>query len=158
MKTIRFAVAALGFSFISVASWAQNTAPAFTAYLGVKDALVSTDAAKAKMQATTLADALNKVDAAKLSASDKKALAMAKNHAAAISKTTDVDNQREEFDMLSSSMITLTKSTKPAKAYVLFCPMAAGGKGASWISDKSEVRNPYFGQKMLKCGSVKEEI
>ena len=124
----------------------------------MKDALVATDAAKAKTGATSLVGALNKVDGAKLSAADKKSLAMAKSHATAISKTADVADQREHFEMLSSSMISLAKATKPAKAYVQFCPMAAEGKGASWLSDKKEVRNPYYGDKMLKCGSVKEEI
>ena len=97
-------------------------------------------------------------DAAKLSANDKKALATAKTKATAISKTNDVDTQRAAFEGLSTSMIALAKATKPAKAYVQFCPMAAEGKGASWLSDKREVRNPYYGDKMLKCGSVKEEI
>lgn len=158
MKIIRLVIAALSFSLFSVAALAQNTAPALSAYYGVKDALVATDAAKAKTGAATLIAALKKVDAAKLQTADKKALAMAKTHAAAISTSTDVDVQRDQFDMLSASMISLTKATKPGKAYVQFCPMAAGGKGASWLSDKREVRNPYYGDKMLKCGSVKEEI
>lgn len=151
-------MASLSLSLFSLATFAQTTAPALTAYLGVKDALVATDAAKAKNEATTLASALRNVDASRLSTADKKALLMAKTHATAISKTTNVDAQREQFEMLSTSMISLTKATKPAKAYVQYCPMAAGGKGASWLSDKKEVRNPYYGNKMLKCGSVKEEI
>ena len=156
--TARFAVTALGLSLFSFAAFAQSTAPALTAYYRVKDALVATDAAKAKIQATTLSSALGTVDAAKLAAADKKALTMAQTHAAAISKTGDVEDQREHFEMLSTSMIALAKATKPAKAYVQFCPMAGGGKGASWLSDKKEVRNPYYGDKMLKCGSVKEEL
>ena len=155
---LRFAVTALGLSLFSLAASAQSAAPVLTAYYGVKDALVATDAAKAKMQAMTLSSALTRLDATKLSTADKKALAMAKTHAAAIGKTTDVDTQREQFEGLSTSMISLAKATKPAKAYVQFCPMAAEGKGASWLSDKKEVRNPYYGDKMLKCGSVKEEI
>lgn len=157
-STLRFAVATLGLSLFSLAVSAQSAAPVLTAYYGVKDALVATDAAKAKTQAMTLSSALIKLDATKLSTADKKALAMARTHAAAIGKTTDVETQREQFEMLSTSMITLAKATKPAKAYVQFCPMAAEGKGASWLSDKKEVRNPYYGDKMLKCGSVKEEI
>lgn len=39
-------------------------------------------------------------------------------------------------------------------AVVQFCPM----KNASWLSDSKEVCNPYYGDKMLTCGSVKEEI
>jgi hypothetical protein len=124
----------------------------------VKDALVSTDAAKAKTSAAELVAALGQVNAANLSATDKKAMATAKTKAADISKSTDVDVQREAFEGLSTSMIALAKATKPAKTYVQYCPMAAEGKGASWLSDKREVRNPYYGDKMLKCGSVKEEI
>ncbi|MGF7219128.1 hypothetical protein GGR92_005310 [Spirosoma lacussanchae] len=158
MKTIRLTVATLGLSLFSLVASAQTTTPALTAYYNVKDALVATDGAKAKAGATALVAALGKVDAAKLSATDKNALTTAKTKATVISKSTDVDAQREAFEGLSMGMIALAKATKPAKTYVQFCPMAAEGKGASWLSDKREVRNPYYGDKMLKCGSVKEEI
>lgn len=154
----RFVVAVLGLSLFSLTVSAQSATSALTAYYGVKDALVATDVAKAKAQAVTLSSALTKLNSAKLSTVDKKALAMAKTHATAIGKTNDVDDQREHFGMLSTGMIALAKATKSAKAYVQFCPMAANGNGASWLSDKKEVRNPYYGDKMLKCGSVKEEI
>lgn len=163
MKTIRLIIAAVTLSLGSFVASAQTTAPALTAYYNVKDALVATDAAKAKTSAAELVAALGKVNAANLSATDKKALAAAKTKAAAISKSADVDVQRDAFEGLSMGIITLAKATKPAKrgaapTYVQFCPMAAAGKGASWLSDKREVRNPYYGDKMLKCGSVKEEI
>lgn len=158
MKTIRLAIAVLSLSLNALVASAQTTAPALTAYYQVKDALVATDAAKAKTSAAALVAALDKVDAAKLTATDKKALATAKTNALAIGKSTSVDAQRKQFDGLSSGMIALAKATKPAKTYVQFCPMAAEGKGAFWLSDKREVRNPYYGDKMLKCGSVKEEI
>jgi hypothetical protein len=31
-------------------------------------------------------------------------------------------------------------------------------KGAMWISEMKEVKNPYFGAKMLTCGTVEEVI
>ena len=31
-------------------------------------------------------------------------------------------------------------------------------KGAYWISDTKEVKNPYYGASMLECGVVEEEI
>ncbi len=173
MKLIRVFAPALSILFFTLTACvqrgpAQTTAPALTAYYSVKDALVATDAAKAKTGATALVSALSKVNAANLSATTKKALATAKLKATAISKSTDVAGQREQFEELSLSMITLAKATKPAKrmarsgvpapTFVQFCPMAANGQGASWLSDKKEVRNPYYGDKMLKCGSVKEEI
>ena len=157
MKTIRLTLAVLGLSLFSLAASAQS-APSLTAYYGVKDALVATDAANTKTAATVLVSALSAVKTTKLSAADKKALAAAKANALAISKTADIDAQREQFESLSTSMIALAKATKPAKAYVQFCPMAADGKGAFWLSGQKEIKNPYYGSKMLKCGSVKEEI
>ncbi len=153
MKTIRFSLAALALTLLSVVSYAQ-TAPALTAYYGVKDALVKTDAAKAKICATALVAALNNVDTAKLPATDQKALTTAKTTATAISKTTDVAAQRKQFETLSANMITLVKATRPAKSYVQYCPMVK----ASWLSDSKDVKNPYYGDKMLTCGLVKEEI
>ncbi len=40
------------------------------------------------------------------------------------------------------------------KIYVYYCPMV----DASWLQKEEGTRNPYYGAKMLKCGSVREEI
>ena len=158
MKTLRVTFAAIGLSLLAFAATAQNTQPLLTAYYEVKDALVATNAAKAKASAADLLAAIGKVEVAKLSAADKKALASAKTEATHIGESTDVEHQREHFEGLSKAVIQLSKSTKPAKTYVQFCPMAAEGKGAYWLSDKKAVRNPYYGAKMLTCGKVTEEI
>jgi hypothetical protein len=42
--------------------------------------------------------------------------------------------------------------------YKQHCPMAFNNTGASWFSDLPEIRNPYFGNKMLKCGEVEKTI
>ena len=42
--------------------------------------------------------------------------------------------------------------------HAIFCPMAFDGKGAYWITESREIRNPYFGEKMLNCGEVKEKL
>ena len=162
MKTIRLTLAALALSLFSLAASAQS-ANALTAYYEVKDALVATDAAAAKTAATALVSALRAMKTAGLSAADKKAHAAARSTALAINKTADIDAQREQFESLSTSMIALAKATKPTKreapsTFVQFCPMAADGKGAFWLSGQKEIKNPYYGSKMLKCGSVKEEI
>ncbi|RCR67110.1 MULTISPECIES: DUF3347 domain-containing protein [Larkinella] len=154
MKTMRMIIAAIGLSLFGQAASAQATKPALIAYLSVKDALVATDGDKAKAKAEELVSAFNKVAASALSATDQKALTAAKASAASISKTSEIEVQREQFETLSKNMIVLAKSTKPGKAYVQFCPM----KDASWLSDKKEVANPYYGSKMLKCGKVTDEI
>ena len=167
MTITRF-ILAFCLSGLFLTAAAQTTTPALLAYYQVKDALVATDAPRTQTQATVLVSALGQVKANKLSASGKKALSTATKTATAIGQATDIDEQRAQFVTLSASLITLAKATKPAKrrartggpgpTYVQFCPMAADGKGASWLSENIEVRNPYYGSKMLKCGSVKEKI
>ena len=36
--------------------------------------------------------------------------------------------------------------------------MANDNNGADWLSSEEEIRNPYFGDKMLTCGLVKTTI
>jgi len=31
-------------------------------------------------------------------------------------------------------------------------------KGAMWLSETDEIKNPFYGSKMLKCGKVQEKI
>ena len=38
--------------------------------------------------------------------------------------------------------------------YIQHCPMADNNKGADWLSLNKAIKNPYFGDKMLHCGSV----
>jgi len=32
------------------------------------------------------------------------------------------------------------------------------GKGANWLSKESSIKNPYYGSKMMRCGSTVETI
>ena len=36
--------------------------------------------------------------------------------------------------------------------------MAFNNRGADWLSNEAQIRNPYFGDKMMKCGSVTGKI
>lgn len=42
--------------------------------------------------------------------------------------------------------------------YHTFCPMAFREKGAFWLSNHPEIKNPYFGAKMIECGEVIDTI
>ena len=42
--------------------------------------------------------------------------------------------------------------------YKDFCPMYNDNKGAIWLSESKEIKNPYFGKSMSTCGTVKEEL
>jgi hypothetical protein len=36
--------------------------------------------------------------------------------------------------------------------------MAFDNKGAHWLSNNPEIKNPYFGKKMLECGEVTDTL
>ncbi|HQW84517.1 MAG TPA: DUF3347 domain-containing protein [Ferruginibacter sp.] len=71
-----------------------------------------------------------------------------------------IAHQREHFVMFSKDIADLVKTfgNGGQTLYKDFCPMANDGKGATWISELKEIKNPYFGKAMQTCGSVKETI
>jgi len=72
---------------------------------------------------------------------------------------SDVEEQRNYLDRLSTSLFTMLKAADiQTEAYLQHCPMAFDNQGAYWVSNQEEIRNPYYGDKMLKCGSVKEAL
>lgn len=74
--------------------------------------------------------------------------------------TTDLERQRGFFVTFSTEVIALLSKhyLSEGQYYIQYCPMAKEGQGASWISDSREVRNPYFGDKMLHCGSIQQTV
>jgi hypothetical protein len=77
-----------------------------------------------------------------------------------IAASSDLKVQREVFSSLSNEMTKLVKGGKlsAGSLYLEYCPMANNNTGAYWISNEKEIKNPYFGDMMLRCGSVKETI
>ena len=76
-----------------------------------------------------------------------------------INSTNKLENQRAAFVSLSENMYQLAKSIEVENPiYYQHCPMANDGKGANWLSKEKEVKNPYYGAKMLNCGKVVETI
>lgn len=123
------------------------------AYLELKDALVQTDGAKAQEAATNLVNAIEGEE-------HEEIVGKIKTSAKHISETTETDVQRTHFNSLSNNVYSLMKASKAnnRKIYKQFCPMAMNNKGAYWLSAEEEVNNPYFGDMMLHCGSVKEVL
>ena len=77
-----------------------------------------------------------------------------------ISQAGDLEIARSAFKPLSDQMVVLARTFGPfdAAIFVQHCPMADDNIGADWLSLDKVIRNPYFGDKMLKCGSVTETI
>lgn len=73
--------------------------------------------------------------------------------------TGNIKHQREYFDMISKAIYSLIKTFAAGQQiYVNYCPMYNDHKGAIWLSETNEIRNPYFGSAMLTCGNVTEII
>ena len=129
-------------------------------YFMLKDALVADNTKMAAQAGSKLAASLKAFDKSSYTVGQKEELTdiieVAIEHAEHIAKS-DIGHQREHFKSLSkdiSDMIAIT-GTK-GTLYEQFCPMYDGG--STWLSTSNEVRNPFYGSKMLKCGKVQKTI
>ncbi|ELR73106.1 MerP [Fulvivirga imtechensis AK7] len=123
-----------------------------SSYLEVKDALVATEADQAKEGAKKMLAALE-------GAEGSRAVSGLKEDARHIVDTDEMEYIREHFDQMSQNIYALAKAKNTGMTlYKQHCPMAFDNQGAYWLSSSKEIRNPYFGDKMLKCGAVKETI
>ncbi len=121
----------------------------FEQYLQVEAGLVNTDPIKTAAEASKL----------ELLFKEQNVDAATQNAVASISGSEDIKIQRENFEALSKGIETMLQGTlKSGMLYKQFCPMAFNNKGAYWISSSREILNPYYGDKMLKCGRVDAEI
>jgi Cu(I)/Ag(I) efflux system membrane fusion protein len=133
------------------------------AYLATKDALVATDAAQTDQKTGELLTALGQVDATSLPADagekwteHRKIMERA---ATSMQAAGNVEAKRTSFEDLSKAAYALVNDFGAGTTlYKEYCPMAFNDKGAFWLSAKSEIKNPYFGDKMLECGEVQEVL
>ena len=133
-------------------------------YLKLKNALTKDDAKTAAAAGNAIAANLAGLDANSLPVAQKNAYTEiaddAKEHSEHIGANAGkIEHQREHFATLSKDVNDLIKTFgAEQKLYQDFCPMYNNKKGAIWISETKEITNPYYGSKMLTCGSVKKEL
>ncbi len=135
----------------------------FDNYFSLKDALVNTDAGTSSAKAASLVKAIQNVEMGKLSNEEHtvwmKVLKDLTMQAEKITTTKDIEKQRGIFALLSENIYDLTKVSKQSETlYYQHCPMFNNGKGANWLSKEESIKNPFYGSKMLTCGSVQETI
>jgi membrane fusion protein, copper/silver efflux system len=133
-------------------------------YFILKNELVGSKHANVKKEAEKMLTMLQSIDSGNL---EKEALKVwiekekaIRSYAGQIAKEVNIEIQRKHFDLLSKTIIEVaeTYSAVTSSVYVDYCPMAIGDKGAYWLSEFKEIRNPYFGESMLECGEVKRVI
>lgn len=133
-------------------------------YLDLKNALVKENGANAATAAKAMVAFFAQFDISALTEKQKKSYTDiaddAKEMAEHIGANPDkLEHQREHFDMLSQDMVDLVKLFGAGQTlYVDHCPMYNDKKGANWLSETKEIKNPYMGTAMATCGSVKEQL
>jgi hypothetical protein len=119
-------------------------------YIHLTTALINEDMAEAKLAANAIEAGTNDIAGGSGIATV----------ASKITAASNIEAQRAAYATMSNEMAELIKKEglSSGKLYLAFCPMAFNDKGATWISGSKEIHNPYFGEKMLTCGEVKETI
>jgi len=147
---------------VAVAGFSQpvNTSRITNAYYGIQEALANDNSEKAATEAGELARLVKSFPADQLKGAQLKVWnrnkEMILQSSVKICLANNLTDQRSSLNELSESLFALLKEfdQREGEIYYMYCPM----KKAYWISDKNEIRNPYYGKKMLTCGSVKETL
>ena len=128
------------------------------AYARLSDALAADDLEQARKHVSEMTAALEKIDMKLLQGEAHQAwmhlLGEMKPILQRMKTAPDIDALREAFSPLSDVMANAIRmfGIDPAlTVYQLHCPMALGDRGADWLQADRDVRNPYFGSKMLRC-------
>jgi hypothetical protein len=133
-------------------------------YLQLKNALTKDNSNDAATAGKTLSDGFAKLDQSVLTPTQKKSYTDIADDAKEMAEHIGISagklpHQREHFDMLSKDMLDLVKLFGAGQPlFVDHCPMYNNNKGADWLSEAKDIKNPYLGTKMSTCGAVKEEL
>lgn len=128
--------------------FAQDTDKLLSKYIVVKDALVSSDI---KTSSKATADFIEAIKADKDFIQKADLLKAAET----MNKSNDIEKQRAALEKVSILVWEVIKQAGSLSqdVYYQYCPM----KKAYWLSNESAIKNPYYGSKMLTCGSVKDK-
>ena len=138
-------------------------------YYALRDALVASDTAAANKATAILIQSADELKLDELKAIDTNNIIIptAQTYTGGISSEgkgllgeSNIENKRKAFQMISGNLFDLTRTVRfsKEKVYLLHCPMAFNDAGADWLSSSTEIKNPYFGSKMLTCGAVKDSV
>lgn len=155
MKTKLYLVlAVLASAFASQAAAGSLVDRLLDSYLTIQTALAADDL-------TTTQDAALGYIAAFDQASSSLNREKLQAHAETIAHANNIETARNAFAELSPQLLSLVNymgAQSSDSVFLASCPMALDGKGASWLQSGDTLANPYFGAKMLRCGSIKSQV
>jgi Cu(I)/Ag(I) efflux system membrane fusion protein len=139
--------------------------PVYTAYFDVQMELAKDDLGGARKAGTNLAGKVEKVDMSLFSrAGHDRWMGIAKElrkQSGRIAAAEDIKTARDGFFFLSKSIIGAHESfghSGTSDFYLTHCPMARDGDGAYWLQKEDIVWNSFYGESMLRCGSIDDTL
>lgn len=125
-------------------------------YIRLKDGLVASNPSVAASKADQMLSLLDQVIADHIELGENQNIANLQKALNQMIKEESIQQQRDYFIRLSENLIAIIDGFQLLNKtyYVQKCPMANSNKGAVWLSNEEQIRNPYFGESMLTCGSV----
>lgn len=129
-------------------------------YLQLKDALISGDVEQVRAFAKAGLAQLEQLPKKDLQKMEVEHITKSLEYLGQIAQNQTLENQRSAFVLLNKYFIPIVKNAMASGVdlYVQKCPMANNNNGALWLSASQEIRNPYYGDAMLACGSVIDTI
>ncbi|TDH29288.1 DUF3347 domain-containing protein [Segetibacter sp. 3557_3] len=150
----------------NTSAFSESFKSLLTSYYALKDHLVQTNDSLATSSAQQVVQAATGLQLKDLKA-DSSIVAMTKTYVETIVAEAQglvgektIEEKRKSFQMISDNMYDLIRTVRYDQevVYHQYCPMAFSDAGAYWLSNTSDIKNPYFGKKMLECGEVKDSL
>lgn len=131
----------------------------YQAGLEMNLALVADDAKAAKERAGTMIHRVTEVDMALIEGEAHMAwmenLKVLSDELDKMMVSNDINVQRKSYAKVSEELYKAIKSFGIGETvYYMHCPMFK----ANWLTDTDAIENPYYGNKMLNCGSIADVI
>lgn len=130
-------------------------------YFALKDALVASNPKLAMKSADDMNGAMHSVDASKLpkelQATWTEVMQAVMPSLHPLAESGELEQQRTLFAKLTEPMAKLVAAAPQKEPiYLDHCPMFNGG--SDWLSKEQPIKNPFYGDMMLGCGSVQRTI
>jgi membrane fusion protein, copper/silver efflux system len=148
----------------SGAAYKRQLTAVYQDYLKMKDAFIASDFKGVTDAAKNVRIRVKAIDMSQFQGDDHekwmKYSGDLETNLEKIISSQDISMQRESFATFNTVYHDAVKTFGliGITTYYQYCPMANNNRGAYWFSDKKEIANPYFGEKMMTCGETKDSL
>lgn len=150
--------------YLTPLEWPRPLGRTADAYIDLHRALAASDVVGAKIAARHLletSESFRPKPGSRLHVAWLYFAARFESRSRALVEAKDLDDARRGFAALSEDFIHFLRvfgNPIAPTLRIVDCPMANGGRGASWVQLAQAVENPYFGEAMYRCGTLRTAI